>query len=84
MLWWRWKESEIGMELCTIVTLEKFQVEYTMAFFPNNVIYLEKYKFRELKKTRSIKTYMKLFTIINIQFPNHIDEDAFVHCMDGL
>lgn len=70
MLWWRWKESEIGMELCTIVTLEKFQVEYTM--------------FRELKKTRSIKTYMKLFTIINIQFPNHIDEDAFVHCMDGL
>lgn len=58
------KESEIGKRLFTINTWEQFQVEFKKTFFPNNVIYEAKYKFRELKQMDSIRAYVRELTIL--------------------
>ncbi|XP_049388521.1 uncharacterized protein LOC125852885 [Solanum stenotomum] len=84
MLWWRRKEAEIGKGTCTINTWEQFREEFKKAFFPNNVIYEVKRKFRELKQTGSIRAYVKEFTTLTLQIPNLTDEDMLFHFMDGL
>ncbi|KAH0708953.1 hypothetical protein KY284_010380 [Solanum tuberosum] len=75
MLWWRCKEAEIGKGTCTINTWEQFQEEFKKAFFPNNVIYEVKRKFREFKQTGIIRAYVKEFTTLTLQIPNLTDED---------
>ena len=66
MLWWRRKESEIGKGRCTINTWEQFQEEFKKTFFPNNVIYKAKHKFRELKQTGSIRAYVQEFITLTV------------------
>ena len=58
--------------------------EFKKAFFPNNVVYEVKRKFRELKQTGSIRSYVKEFTTLTLQIPNLIDEDMLFHFMDRL
>ena len=53
-------------------------------FFPNNIIYEAKLKFRELKQKGSIRTYVREFTTLTLQIPNLTDEDMLFHFMDGL
>ncbi|XP_049394692.1 uncharacterized protein LOC125858983 [Solanum stenotomum] len=84
MLWWRRKEAEIGKGTCTINPCEQFREEFKKAFFPNNVIYEVKRKFKELKQTESIRAYVKEFTTLTLQIPNLTDEDMLFHFMDGL
>jgi len=84
MLWWRSKESEIGKGLCTINTWEQFREEFKKAFFPNNVIYEVKHKFRKLKQTGRIQAYVKEFTTLKLQIPNLTYEDMLFHFMDEL
>ncbi|XP_049394675.1 uncharacterized protein LOC125858961 [Solanum stenotomum] len=84
MLWWRRKEAEIGKGTCTINTWEQFREEFKKAFFPNNVIYEAKRKFRELKQTGSIRAYVQEFTTLTLQIPNLTDDDMLFHFMDGL
>ncbi|XP_027769932.1 uncharacterized protein LOC107009291 [Solanum pennellii] len=83
MLWWRHKESDIRKGTCTINTWEQFREEFKRAFFPNNVFYEAKRKFRELKQMGSIHAYVQEFTTLTLQIPNLTDEDMF-HFMDGL
>ena len=49
MLWWRRKKSDIKKGTCAMNTWKQFREELKKAFFPNNVIYEAKRKFRELK-----------------------------------
>ncbi|XP_015167081.1 uncharacterized protein, partial [Solanum tuberosum] len=84
MLWWRRKEADIGKGTCTISTWEQFREEFKKSFFPTNVIYEVKRKFRELKQTGSIRAYVKEFTTLTLQIPNLTDEDMLFHFMDGL
>ena len=84
ILWWRRKEAEIGKGTCIINTWEQFREEFKKVFFPNNVIYEVKRKFRELKQTGSIRAYVKEFTTLTLQIPNLTDEDMMFHFMDGL
>ncbi|KAK4734083.1 hypothetical protein R3W88_008344 [Solanum pinnatisectum] len=84
MLWWRHKEAEIGKGTCTINMWEQFCEEFKKAFFPNNVVYQVKRKFRELKQMGSIRAYVKEFTTLTLQIPNLTDEDMMFHFMDGL
>ena len=84
ILWWRRKEAEIGKGTCIINTWEQFREEFKKVFFPNNVIYEVKRKFRELKQTGSIRAYVKEFTTLTLQIPNLTDEDMLFHFMDGL
>ncbi|XP_069148043.1 uncharacterized protein [Solanum lycopersicum] len=84
MLWWRRKEAEIRKGTCTINTWEQFREEFKKAFFPNNIVYEVKRKFRELKQTGSIRAYVKEFTTLTLKIPNLTDEDILFHFMDGL
>ena len=84
MLWWRCKEAEIGKGTCTINKWEQFRKEFKKNFFPNNVVYEVKCKFRELKQMGSIWAYVKEFTTLTLQLPNLIEEDMLFHFMDGL
>ena len=78
MLWWRRKEDEMGKVTCTINTWEPFRKEFKKAFFPKNVVYEVKCKFRELKQTGSIPAYVNEFTTLALQIPNLIDKEASV------
>ena len=84
MLWWRRKESDISKWTCTMNTWEKFREEFYMVFFPNNIIYEEKRKFRELKQSGSIRAYVHEFTTLTLKIPNLTDKDILFHFMDGL
>ncbi|XP_010315837.2 uncharacterized protein [Solanum lycopersicum] len=84
MLWWRRKEAKIGKGTCTINTWEQFREEFKKSFFPNNVVYKVKRKFRESKQTRSIWAYVKEFTTLTLQIPKLIDEDMMFYFMDRL
>ena len=64
--------------------LRKFQEEFKKTFFPNNVIFEAKRKFRDLKQTGSIHTYVQEFTTLVLQIPNLTDEYMLFHFMDGL
>lgn len=84
MLWWKLKESKMRKGLCTIDIWEQFQTEFKKAFFPSNVIYEAKCKFKELKQTGNIRVYVKEFTTFPLQIPNLTDEDIMFHFMDRL
>ena len=84
MLWWRRKESHIKKGTCTMNTWKKFHEEFKKAFYPNNVIYEAKRRFRELKQKDSIRAYVREFTTLTFQIPNLTDEDMLFHFMDGL
>ena len=84
MLWWRRKEADIWKGTCTINTWKKFREEFKKAFFPNNVIYEAKRKFRELKHTGIIHAYLQDFTTLTLQILNLADEDMLFNFMDGL
>lgn len=84
MLWLRRKEVEIGKGTRTINTWEQFREEFKKAFFPNNVVYEVKRKFRELRQTRSIWANVKEFTTLTLQISNLTDEDMLFHFMDAL
>lgn len=47
ILWLKSKEVEIRKGMCTINAWEQFLEELKKAFFPNNVVYEVKRKFRE-------------------------------------
>ena len=47
-------------------------------------MYEVKCKFRELKRTGSIRAYVKEFTTLTLQIPNLTDEDMLFHFMEGL
>lgn len=83
MLWWKREESEME-GLCIIDTWEQFRTKFKKALFPNNVIYEPKHKFKELKRTGSIRACVKLFTNLTPQSPSLTDEDMLFHFMDGL
>ena len=55
ILWWKRKETDIKKGTCTLNTWEQFREEFKKAFFPNNVIYEAKRKFRELNQECSIR-----------------------------
>lgn len=84
MLWWKQKESEIEKGICIIETWKQFRTEFKKPFFPNNVIYEAKQKFRELKQTGIIRAYVKKFTTLTLQILNLTNEDMLFHFMHGL
>ena len=84
MLWWKRKDAEIERGTCTIDTWEQFREEFKRAFFPNNVIYEAKSKFRELKQTGSIRVYVKEFTTLMLEIPNLTDDDILFNVINGL
>ncbi|TMW81319.1 hypothetical protein EJD97_010398, partial [Solanum chilense] len=84
ILWWKRKESDIAKGTCTMNTWEQFRVEFKKAFFPNNVIYEAKCKFRELRQKGSIRAYVREFTTLTLRIPNLTDEDMLFNFMDGL
>lgn len=84
MLWWKREESEIEKGLCAIDTWEQFKGEFKKAFFPNNIIYEAKRKFRELRQTSSVRAYVKEFTTLTLQIPNLTDDDMMFLFMDDL
>ena len=63
---------------------ELFHEEFKKAFFPNNIIYEAKLKFRELKQKGSIRAYVREFATLTLQIPNLTDEDMLFHFLDGL
>ena len=65
-------------------TWDKFCEEFKKAFFPKNVIFKAKRKFRELKQKGSIRAYVREFTTLTLQTPNLTDDDMLFHFMDGL
>ena len=84
ILWWKSKESDIKKGTCTLNTWEQFREEFKKAFFPNNVIYEAKRKFRELKQKGSVRAYVREFTTLTLQTPNLTDDDMLFHFLDGL
>lgn len=54
------------------------------AFFPNNIIYKSKRKFREMKQTGNVHVYVQECTTLMLQILNLTDEDMLLHFMDGL
>lgn len=84
ILWWKRKESDVRKGICTLNTWEQFREDFKKAFYPNNVIYEAKRKFRELKQKGSIRAYVQEFTTLTFQIPNLTDEDMLFHFMDGL
>ena len=83
MLWWRHKESEIGKGSFIIYTWEKFQEDFKKVFFPNNVVYEAKRKFRKLKQKDSMHECVQEFITLTLQIPNLTYEDMLFHFMDG-
>ena len=65
-------------------TWEQFREEFKKAFFPYNVIYEAKRKFRELNQKGSIRAYVREFSTLTLQIPNLTDEDLLFHFLDGL
>ena len=84
MLCWRRKEFNIKKGTCTMNTWEQFHEEFKKVFFPNDVIYEAKRKFRESKQKGSIRAYARDFTTLMLQIPNLTDEYMLFHFMDGL
>ncbi|XP_070011261.1 uncharacterized protein [Nicotiana sylvestris] len=84
MPWWRRKMADMDKGLCTISTWDQFKAEFKRQFFPNNVLYEARLKFRELKQTWSIRNYVKEFTTLMLQIPNLTNDDLLFHFMDGL
>lgn len=52
--------------MCMIGTWEQFKTKFKKTFFPNNVVYEAKRKFRELKQTDSVQAYIKKFTTLTL------------------
>lgn len=84
MLWWKYKESEMGKGLFTISMWEQFKNEFKKAFFPNNVVYKAKHKFRELKQTGNVRASIKELTTLTLHIANLSEEHMIFHFMDGL
>ena len=84
-LWWRTRlegDAELGRPY--ISTWETFKQELKEQFLPTNVAWLARGSLRRLKKTGTVRDYVKEFSSLMLDIKNMSEEDKLFNFVSGL
>ncbi|GJR59546.1 putative nucleotidyltransferase, ribonuclease H [Tanacetum coccineum] len=83
-LWWRPRYEDIKLGTATIDTLAEFVADFKKKFYPENAKNEVKNRLRKLKKSKTIREYVKEFTTLVLEIPELSDQDSHFYFLDGV
>ncbi|GJX55553.1 putative retrotransposon gag domain, aspartic peptidase domain protein, partial [Tanacetum coccineum] len=83
-LWWRRRYGDIERGTYTIDTWAGFVADYKKQFYPENAKNEVKSRLRKLKKSGTIREYVKEFTTLVLEILELSDQDSLFYFLDGL
>ncbi|GKB11493.1 putative retrotransposon gag domain, aspartic peptidase domain protein [Tanacetum coccineum] len=84
MLWWRRQYGDIERGTATIDTWAEFIADFKKQFYPENAKNKAKSRLHKLKQSRTIREYVKEFTILVLEILKLSDQDTLFYFLDGL
>ncbi|XP_069152660.1 uncharacterized protein [Solanum lycopersicum] len=84
-LWWRTRNvDDVSAGRPRIYTWDKLIKEMRDQFLPSNASWLARDKFKRLRRTGSLREYIKEFTSVMLDIQNMSDEDKLYNFISGM